>query len=284
MANKRQGQFSFWEQTVIGGVSGIIEVCCTQPTVAVKNALQEARPIHFTPRFMYTGLVVNAASIAPITAVQFGANRALTPFFSDKNGVLSPLMKLATAGTAGMISSLVSGPAELIMIQQQKFGTSMGGTFKSLVSQKGPTIMGKGLSLAAGRDGLYTCFVLGSCHVITAQAQESFGLSPSAAFTVGGLTSGIGAAIFTHPFDTMKTRVQGNALEPTQKSIPEVFSSIWKEGGVGGFYKGFIARGVRLTAAMFILNLSKSKMEEALDSYKSKSESAEQQQEPVQIL
>ena len=72
-------------------------------------------------------------------------------------------------------------------------------------------------------------------------------MSPSAAFTVGGLTSGIGAAIFTHPFDTMKTRVQGNALEPKQMSIPNVFKSIWNEGGVGGFYKGFIARGVRLT-------------------------------------
>lgn len=130
--------------------------------------------------------------------------------------------------------------------------------------------MTKGLSLAAGRDGLYTGFVLGSCAVVTAQVQESFGLSPSMAFTVGGLTSGIGAAIFTHPFDTMKTRVQGNALEPIQKSIPEVFSQIWRDGGVGGFYRGFVARGVRLTAAMFILNMSKSKMEDMLEEYTSK--------------
>ena len=136
MATKRR-EFSFWEQTGIGGISGIVEVCCTQPTVAVKNALQEARPIQFTPRFMYTGLVVNAASIAPITAVQFGANRALTPFFADKNGTLSPAMKLATACSAGMISALVSGPAELVMIQQQRFNATLGGTFKSLLSQKG---------------------------------------------------------------------------------------------------------------------------------------------------
>ena len=135
MAKRRE--FSFWEQTGIGGISGIVEVCCTQPTVAVKNALQESRPIQFTPRFMYTGLVVNAATIAPITAVQFGANKALTPFFADKNGALSPAMKLATAGSAGMISSLVSGPAELVMIQQQRFNATLGGTFKSLLSQKG---------------------------------------------------------------------------------------------------------------------------------------------------
>ena len=277
-------KFSFWEQTGFGGLSGIIEVCCTQPTVAVKNALQEARPIHFTPRFMYTGLVVNAASIAPITAVQFGANMALTPYFAGKDGTLSPVMKVATACSAGMISSLVSGPAELVMIQQQRFNTSLGGTFKSLVSQRGPAIMGKGLSLAAGRDGLYVGFVLGTCSVVTSQLQQSFGLSPSAAFTVGGLASGIGAAIMTHPFDTMKTKVQGNALEPNQASIPEVFRSIWKEGGLGGFYKGFTARGVRLTAAMFILNISKSKMEDALVAFKSDSKNTTGGESVRQVL
>ena len=31
--------------------------------------------------------------------------------------------------------------------------------------------MGKGLSLAAGRDGIYTCFVLGTTAVITSKAQ-----------------------------------------------------------------------------------------------------------------
>ena len=268
MAPKRE--FSFWEQTSIGGISGVCEVLCTQPTVAVKNALQEARPIKFTPRFMYTGVAINAGSIAPITAVQFGANRALTPFFADKNGVLSPAMKLVTSCTAGMISALVSGPAELVMIQQQRFNASLGSTFKSLISQKGLGIMSKGLSLAAGRDGLYTCFVLGTTSVITSHAQESLGLSPNMAFTVGGLTSGLGAAVFTHPFDTMKTRVQGNALEPTQMSIPEVFRSVQKDGGLAGFYRGFIPRGIRLTAAMFILNITKSNLEDALDAYKSK--------------
>ena len=58
--------------------------------------------------------------------------------------------------------------------------------------------------------------------------------------------------------------------EPVQKSIPEVFSQIWRDGGVGGFYRGFVARGVRLTAAMFILNMSKSKMEDMLEEYTSK--------------
>ena len=63
MAKKKE--YSFWEQTAIGGISGVCEVTCTQPTVAVKNALQEARPIKFTPRFMYTGLAVSVFSFFP---------------------------------------------------------------------------------------------------------------------------------------------------------------------------------------------------------------------------
>ena len=52
-------QFSFLEQTLIGGASGVCEVLCTQPTVAVKNALQESRPMSFTPQFMYRGVAVS---------------------------------------------------------------------------------------------------------------------------------------------------------------------------------------------------------------------------------
>jgi len=259
--------FSSFEQTVIGAMSGVCEVLSTQPTVAVKNALQEGRPLSFTPQFMYRGVAVNALSIAPITAVQFGANRALAPFFADKNGNLTSGRKLATSGTAGMISGLVSGPAELVMIQQQRTGLSMGATLSNLVSQKGPTIIGKGLTLAGARDGLYMCFVLGTTPVLTQIFEEKLG-SPGLAFTAGGLISGIGAAICTHPFDTMKTRVQGNALEPTQLSSVEVARNIYKEGGIGNFYKGFVPRGIRLVAAMFILNMSKTHFENTLEWYK----------------
>ncbi len=265
MAPKRE--YSSLEQTFIGAASGTIEAAASQPTVAIKNAVQEGRPIQFNPRFMYTGLTVNAASIAPITAVQFGANRALAPLFADKSGELSPVMKIATSGAAGMISSLVSAPAELVMIQQQRTGASLGATFKSLVSTKGPAVLYRGLTMTAMREGLYVSFVLGTTPVLTQQLEPAVG-SPSLAFTLAGLASGIGAAVMTHPFDTMKTFVQGNALEPKQLSSAEVASTVNSRGGLSAFYKGFAARGVRLVGAIFILNGSKYYFEKALDWYK----------------
>jgi hypothetical protein len=49
---------------VIGGMSGTLEVCLMQPTVAFKNAIQEGRPIPLNPVHMYRGLGVRARSRA----------------------------------------------------------------------------------------------------------------------------------------------------------------------------------------------------------------------------
>ena len=46
----------------IGGMSGTLEVCLMQPTVAFKNAIQEGRPMPLHPVHMYRGLGVRASA------------------------------------------------------------------------------------------------------------------------------------------------------------------------------------------------------------------------------
>jgi len=46
------------EHTAIGGLAGVVEVCISQPTVAIKNALQEGRKIPWSPLMLYRGLLV----------------------------------------------------------------------------------------------------------------------------------------------------------------------------------------------------------------------------------
>lgn len=46
------------EHTAIGGLAGLIEVATMQPTVAVKNCLQEGRPFPKSPAAYYRGLFV----------------------------------------------------------------------------------------------------------------------------------------------------------------------------------------------------------------------------------
>ena len=83
------------DHTAIGAVAGSMEVLLMQPTIAIKNALQEGRPVPWSPKLLYRGLgvsgqlqkvvvpltpglaligmyglQVNLGSIAPITAIQ----------------------------------------------------------------------------------------------------------------------------------------------------------------------------------------------------------------------
>lgn len=56
---KHSDTLSAAEHTVIGAAAGTIEVLINQPTVAVKNALQEGRPLPANPAAYYRGLLVS---------------------------------------------------------------------------------------------------------------------------------------------------------------------------------------------------------------------------------
>lgn len=47
------------EHTAIGGLAGILEVSIMQPTVTIKNALQEGRALPKTPLALYRGYLVS---------------------------------------------------------------------------------------------------------------------------------------------------------------------------------------------------------------------------------
>jgi hypothetical protein len=46
------------DHAIIGGISGTIEVCLLQPTVAMKNAFQEGRRLSLAPSHLYRGIGV----------------------------------------------------------------------------------------------------------------------------------------------------------------------------------------------------------------------------------
>ena len=60
-----------------GGLAGATEVTLQQPTVTAKNFLQQGKTVPLDPRILYRGWFVNCVSIAPINAMQFGANRQI---------------------------------------------------------------------------------------------------------------------------------------------------------------------------------------------------------------
>lgn len=96
---------------------------------------------------------VNSAATFPITAVQFGVNRLLERLHQDKLGRdPAGLTPIGIAMAAGATSALIGCPAELLMIQQQKSGLSLGDQFKTVARAFGAQKIYKGV--VRGGEGL----------------------------------------------------------------------------------------------------------------------------------
>jgi hypothetical protein len=166
------------EHTAIGGLAGLIEVCVMQPTVAIKNCLQEGRPFPRSISAYYRGLFVrfmmsgaefrtvsrrpngprltsrhcfqiNAGAMSPIIATQFAVNRSIEKVIETaRNSAPTNVEKIGMAMVAGSTSSLFGCPAEYLMIQQQRTGKSLIEVFKSETSTYGLKTVYRGLVCA----------------------------------------------------------------------------------------------------------------------------------------
>ncbi|KAK9805324.1 hypothetical protein WJX73_002241 [Symbiochloris irregularis] len=266
---------STWEHMGIGAIAGMTEVLVNQPTVAVKNAVQEGRPIPWTqPKQLYRGVVINCTSFAPITAIQFGSNRALEGMLNSAGYESNNLTKVAAAGGAGAMSAVCGCPGELVMIQQQRTGMSLGGTFRDIVSRYGPTRIYKGLAVTAVRDSLYTAGYLGVCPVLHEYVQnmDSFkGRSPTVQFLAAGITAGLLGAIITHPADTIKTRQQAfldSKANPEYRSMLSTYRHLVSKHGVGILMSGFGPRTVRIVSATMVLQVVRTNLVKLVEKQK----------------
>ena len=91
-------------------------------------------------------LQMNALANFPITAVQFGASRLLAQAYegatSQKPGSLA---RVGVAMGAGATSALLSCPAELLVIQQQKTGLTLRAAAGGIIRDHGISKLYKGL-------------------------------------------------------------------------------------------------------------------------------------------
>lgn len=65
------------EHTAIGALAGVLEVSVMQPTVTVKNALQEGRALPRTPLAFYRGYLVSGFSFATMHASMSGSTEPI---------------------------------------------------------------------------------------------------------------------------------------------------------------------------------------------------------------
>ncbi|KXZ48758.1 hypothetical protein GPECTOR_25g342 [Gonium pectorale] len=238
-----------------------------QPLVGIKNALQEGRPIPKNPAHLYRGLLMNVVSMAPITASQFGTNRLMqTVVLKKSEGDLTGLERFGSAAVAGAVSAFIASPSELIIIQQQKSGRSLGAETSHFFKTHGATSVVRGLIPAIGREMLYAAGYLGLFPIIKKRLDEEMPDSPGLSLITAGITGGVFAAACSHPFDTAKTRMQAFMYsKPEYRNLRSTFATIYAEGGLPRFWKGLAPRMLRIVCATFILNALRTHTVEYLD-------------------
>ncbi|KAL4458201.1 hypothetical protein ABPG75_013066 [Micractinium tetrahymenae] len=263
------------EHTAIGALAGVTEVCIMQPTVGIKNALQEGRPVPRTLPTLYRGLVVSAGAMLPITAVQFGMNRFLEQTYRRVTGAEQPGTggRVALAMGAGASSAVLGCPAEFVMIQQQKAGRSLPAEFRHSLSTYGPLKPFKGLSATVARESLYACGYLAVAPLLreVLQRQPAVADVPGGPLVLSGIAAGLLATVATQPADTIKTRMQAfpdNAAHPEYRSLASTAAHIARTEGMGTFFAGLGPRALRIVCAVFILNGTRNTIVDAVDAHR----------------
>lgn len=247
------------QSVITGSVAGAVEVLIDHPLWSIKTRLQRGDSFTLNPSLLYRGILPNAASMVPITAMQVGLNRCFQNTFFKDSKELSSSQRITSAFIAGIGSAFVSCPTEMVMTYQGKAGGSFYTAGGHLVKQGGRGCLFTGLSATAMREGMFTAFFLAGTPILKANIRP-FCSNDSVASLVAGMGAGVGATIASQGVDTIKTIQQ--ASNPLQSSsFKDAAKKLYSTHGVYGFFKGGIPRGTRVMSAVTIMGWVNEEME-----------------------
>lgn len=247
-----------FENATVGMTVGVIEVLILQPLNYAKNMTQIKQPISLDPRVMYRGVGANAVNMGSCTMIQFAVGGFLRKKLLAGDSVRNlSLGEEITCGIgAGTVSALVGSPLELIMIQQQRTGFSLVTTLQSLAEK--PINITRGWIGCAVREALWTCGYLSIPPVVRRELIQSapqYFPTNDRARIPAALLGGLFACYLTHPFDTIKTCMQGDVKRELYGNFLQTFRTIYDSSGIRGFYRGATFRYSRMVCAVFIMDL-----------------------------
>ncbi|KAG7382659.1 hypothetical protein PHYBOEH_010393 [Phytophthora boehmeriae] len=278
---ERAQRLSALQNGAVGSLAGMIEMTIQQPWVAVKNAVQQGRPIPRSVAAFYRGLGVSVASIAPVSAIRFAINGRLLRVVSGTDSAPSDQVKVLCSTLSGATSAAITGPAELVMTLQQNNGKSFAATVKQVMQTHGVTRLLRGYPVTAVRDAVWCAGYLALGPLLTREVHrlrpQTFGNFETAttsqkasASVVGCLAAGLFVVSLTQPVDTIKTVMQGEAMKLPSgpgHGILATATRMHSEGGLPQFYRGIVARGSRLVGAVFILGQARMRLEELFEEH-----------------
>eukprot|EP00128_Syssomonas_multiformis_P014767 Colp12_sorted_trinity150504_noHs@16091 len=224
-------------------------------------------------RSLFNGALPALAAGVVENGVLFTANGCIKRVFTSVNGGKDVELTLVQHGVCGALSGIFSAtaitPLEIAKIRMQVQASSAGETFSgpkyrgpthclaSIAKQEGVRGMFKGLHAAWMRDvpfaaiflGSYEAYCVGLQRVARKASKDS--LHPVHLFIAGGL-AGATAWSVVFPADVVKSRMQAGC---GQQSLRQTVSSIYRQQGMNGFFRGWsaaVARAFPANAALLL--------------------------------
>lgn len=231
------------EQATAGSAAAIAEVVVNHPFWTMKTRMQTGEPFTMKPNVLYRGFKLNVASMIPITVVQMWAYSVFQS--QEFAAIQNPWSMAACAFSAGAIPAVFACPVEMVMTHMKKddkFSTIA----RMLMKQGGIQRLYAGFMMTAMRDGVFTIGYMVAPDFIKPKLQPYCETDESAAFW-SKVVAGVGAAVVSQPFDTVKTAQQSG-------------KQTWKDA-MKNPYKGGFFRGVRVVSAVYIMSKVKDNMD-----------------------
>eukprot|EP00050_Salpingoeca_kvevrii_P020969 m.104764 g.104764 ORF g.104764 m.104764 type:complete len:277 (-) comp9113_c0_seq1:84-914(-) len=248
-----------FENLALGISAGGIEVVLLQPMLYWKNASQQKLPFTLNPKIMYRGLGMSVANNSVAVGLQFPLTGFLTSMLTGgENRRLSDGELVASGFLGGFLSGVVCSPLELVMIQQQRTGMSFLAVPVKIAREYGLATMSRGFWTTAGREGLFAAGYLGIGPALARLCQERYNMDRKLANIAGAIPAGIIASTLSHPLDTIKTCMQGDVARTNFGSLLQTAKTLFADGGITRFYRGWGWRTSRMCCAVFILNETRS--------------------------
>ena len=243
------------ENCAIGIICGVSDTTLLQSTNYYKTASQARLPFTLSPQTLYRGYTVNTISNAFGVMSQFFLNGVVTKLITG--GSQRPLdnsEKIFAGVSAGALSSLIGGPLELVMVQQQTKGGSLIATAGSVFSEGSKTIF-RGTSGMMMREGIYCGGYLGVLPVVRDEVQRRYpGLTTDQARLCATFIAGPICSFSSHPPDTLKTVLQGDIERVRYFSYSQAAKTIIVERGTAALWAGLPWRVLRQFIAVFLFD------------------------------
>lgn len=253
-----------------GGAAGAVARTCTAPLDRIKLLFQvQAVPSAGTSANAYTGVGqaaskifreegfkafwkgngTNIIRIFPYSAGQLMTNDMYKRLLANNDGQLTVPRRLMAGACAGMTATALTHPLDTIRLRlalPNSGYSGMSNAFATVVRQEGMVALYKGLLPTLVGVAPYAALNFATYDLLKQALYDgnyNRQQHPVANLFLGGV-AGTVAATACYPLDTIRRRMQMKGV--IYSSQLDAFGTIWKQEGMRGFYRGWVANTIKV--------------------------------------